>query len=190
VTAAYAGMKLPLLLDKLERQGWAGLERRHAVVLRSLCARLPHGSAEGLATVEQLATCYSTRWVRETLAQLEDLGVLVWHRGGVRAGKPRPSTFRVVKARLVELLADGVVEYAQLVARRSAATAARIAGLGTSFPRRRRSAHVEVRSDPTPRREVTAEGAALPLGTGAPPPGLTSDIRRALRARRPVFEPA
>jgi hypothetical protein len=162
--AATAGQPLPLLLDKLARHGNPGLERRHAVVLRALSTRLPHRSAEGKATCSQLADAasYTGRWVRETLAELEDLGVVEWHRGGVRQGKPQPSTFRVIKARLVELLAGGLADYAQLVAKRSAATAARVAGLTASFPRRRRSVHAEVRGNPTLLREVTAAlGAAV-----------------------------
>jgi hypothetical protein len=181
---ATAGQPLPQLLDRLARHGWPGLERRHAVVLRALCARLPWRSAEGKATTAQLADAahYTGRWTRETLAELEDLGVVEWHRGGVRSGKPQPSTFRVVKARLVELLVEGAADYAQLVARRAAATAARVAGLSASFPRRRRPFHVEVTGHPTLKREVTAPpAAAVALGTGAAPPGLTDQIRRRLR---------
>jgi hypothetical protein len=183
MTTATAGMPLPLLVDKLARSGWPGLDRRHGVVLRALAVRLPHRSAEGKATTAQLADAasYTGRWTRETLAELEALGVVEWHRGGVRNGKPQPSTFRVVKARLVELLRAGALDYAQLVARRTAETAARVAGIRASFPRSRRSVHMEVRCNPTLKREVTGAQSAVPFGTGAPPAGLTQAIKSRLR---------
>ncbi len=194
IVRATAGMPLPVLLDKLARRGWPGLDRRHGNVLRALCAVLPHRSAEGKATAYQLADAagYSSRWTRDTLAELEALGVITWHRGGVRQGKPLPSLFRVVKRRLVELLADGAQAYVEAVAQRNAATRARIAGLAACFPHpskahRPRSDHAEVAASPTLRREVTGgaaePGEPLPMGTGAPPAGLTADLRRRLRRR-------
>lgn len=187
IVRATAGMPLPLLLDKLARHGWPGLERRHANVLRALATVLPHRSAEGKATAAQLADAgsYSTRWTRDTLAELEDLDLITWHRGGVRAGRPLPSTFRVVKARLVQLLLDGAQDYRDALAHRAAQTRARVAGLHAAFPHRRRSVHVEVTATPTLRREVTDGVPApspVPFGTGAPPATIKSELA-ALRAR-------
>lgn len=191
VVRATAGMPLPVLLDKMARHGWPGLERRHANVLRALASLLPHRSAEGKATACQVADAgsYSSRWTREALAELEDLGLVEWHRGGVRNGRPMPSTFRVVKARLVALLFDGAQDYVDAMARRAAATRARIAGVGTSFPRRsahrRRSVHAEVTTNPTLKREVTdgdPVASPVPFGTGAPPATIKSELA-ALRAR-------
>src|SRR5688572_24406822 len=98
-----AGMPLPLLIDKARRWGVVGLERRHLAALDGLALLLPHHSAAGLATAPQVgrASAYSGRWMRVALAELEEMGLLEWRRGGVLAGAPQPSWFRVAKDALV-----------------------------------------------------------------------------------------
>lgn len=166
--AATAGMPLPILVDKLSRGGGSGLERRQLVALTALHRRLPHKSAEGLTTANQLADAggYSSRWMRVALHELVELGLLEWKRGGVVEGKPAPSWFRVNKARLVELIREGWESYQQLLEQRKAATAVRLRGLWhvRSRTHKPRSHHVEVGSTPPPQ-----EGGSGPAGEPATP---------------------
>ncbi|VDG76920.1 Uncharacterised protein [Actinobaculum suis] len=105
---AYA--PLSSLVRSLERAGWGTLHgRAHGGVrsiLRALAARLPDKSAEGLATEFQLAQSagISVRWARRCLGVLEKLGVIKWTRGGILAGKPRASFFRVSKKKLLAMV--------------------------------------------------------------------------------------
>lgn len=155
-----ASWPLASLLRSLSMHGWgdqlSGAHMRSArVMLGALTDYLPHGSAEGAVTAWQLAQVsnYSDKWVRHGLELLEELGVITWVRGGIRAGKPQPSFIRVVKKALVRLIehAKGVSMKAR--AAHAAATAERIAqqGLINVASRKRgrysrRSAHAEVAS--------------------------------------------
>lgn len=154
---------VPTLLTRLRRAGYGDLATRefHGLrqVLDGLAALLPHGSGQGWATAEQvaLASGYRPRWTRELLRELEGMGLIEWRRGGIVAGTPQPSWFRIVKAALVELiLAARPLREAADVARR-AATRARIAAaraLRRPDRRPRRSAHVAVSASlPTPTGE-------------------------------------
>ncbi len=153
-----AGMPLPLLLAKARRSGGAGLERRHLAALEGLALLLPHGSAAGKATPNQIgdAMSYSGRWMKVALAELEDLGLLEWRRGGVVAGVARPGWFRVCKRTLCSLIVAGVEAYRELLKRRSAEAHARIRGLRYCVPRRRHKPTVEVAEHLYPYGEVTA----------------------------------
>lgn len=160
-----AGMPLPLLVDRLARAGGGGLERRHMAALTALARVLPRGSAAGTTTAQQLADSarYSGRWMRDTLAELEGLGVVEWRRGGVAYGAPTPSWIRVDKRSLVALIAQGIDQLAELLATRAADTARRLAGLRPfvrSKRRKPRSAHAEVGAHPTPDGEVTSPAGA------------------------------
>lgn len=181
-----AGAPLDFLVRRLNlsENGAGQLERRHGVILQNLSHRLNYKSGEGKVTIEQLCVGYKPRWVRQTMNELEQLGLITWRRGGVRAGKCVPSFVRVHKARLVELIRSSVPELVELRAARATARAARIAGLTTSFPHKRRSDHAAVTTAPTLIREVTGGAVApspVPMGTGEPPQSLRAELKR-LRA--------
>lgn len=165
-----AGMPLPLLIDKARRHG-APLERRHLAALDGLALLLPHHSAAGYATPNQIgdAARYTGRWMRTALAECEELGLLEWRRGGVREGRATPGFFRVCKARLCEMITEGAVTYSQLVRVRSSTTRARIAGLRYVQRQKRRSGPVEVTDNLSPFGEVTgaAEGPPEPPASPA-----------------------
>lgn len=161
-----AGMPLDLLVAKLERAGGAGLSKRERAALRGLSLLLPHGSAAGRATCWQVGSAvgYSGRWMREALADLEDMGLLEWHRGGVTAGAPQPSVFRVAKDVLCELVRRGADAFAAVLSSRRRSERARLVGLTLRPRQKRRSAHAEVGSHLYPFGEVTAR----PAGAGDP----------------------
>jgi len=163
VSAPTAYAPLPSLLLSLRRAGWGDLTGREWQGLRStldgLASLLPHGSGQGWATAEQVATSagLSSRWVRTRLAQLEAMGVIEWRRGGIVAGKPAPSWFRIAKAVLVELIRAARPMKDVKDAARRVATHARIAAaraLRRPEQRSRRSAHAELNGSlPTPTGE-------------------------------------
>jgi hypothetical protein len=162
-----AGWPLPSLLGSLARAGWGELNGRAnaglRTVLRGLEVRLPRAAAAGLVTEAQLAdsTGLSIRWVRRCLGALERLGLIEWHRGGISAGKARPSLIKVCKRSLVALIGRARPELAERLAQRAEATAARIARLPAFLPgqrHNRRSRHAEVSSALSPLRGGTATG--------------------------------
>jgi len=163
MSAPTAYAPLPSLLLSLRRAGWGDLTGREWQGLRStldgLASLLPHGSGQGWATAEQVATSagLSSRWVRTRLAQLEAMGVIEWRRGGIAAGKPTPSWFRIAKAVLVELIRSARPMKDAKDAARRVATHARIAAaraLRRPERRSRRSVHAELSaSPPTPTGE-------------------------------------
>lgn len=163
MSAPTAYAPLPSLLLSLRRAGWGDLTGREWQGLRStldgLASLLPHGSGEGWATAEQVATSagLSSRWVRTRLAQLEAMGVIEWRRGGIVAGKPAPSWFRIAKRVLVELIrAARPLKTAKDAARRTATNARIAAARALRRPQRqtRRSVHAELSASlPTPSGE-------------------------------------
>lgn len=184
-----AGMPLDLLVNKLERAGGGDLTKRQRAALRGLTLLLPHGSAAGKATAGQVGSMvgYSGRWMREGLADLEDLGLIEWHRGGVLAGVPQPSVFRVAKDALCDLIRRGARAFGAVSLRRQAATRARLAGLTLRPRQKRRSAHAEVSSYLYPSGEVTApsrEPDAPDPGEVLPPESVRSHAESARRALR------
>lgn len=158
---AYA--KTPALLTSLSRAGWGVLAPREyqgvRATLQGLVDQLDHRTGQGWTTATQVATSTgrSERWTRHCMQVLEDLGVIVWHRGGVADGRPQPSFVRIVKTVLLDLIhaARPVREAADLVRRQ--ATAARLRGVRYIRSQRpRRSAHAELSaSPPTPTGEVS-----------------------------------
>lgn len=162
-----AACPLPVLIEALRRS--AALERRQVDVLSALSSVLPHGSAAGRTTAAQLGDVarYCEKWTRVALAELEDLGLVVWRRGGVKAGVPQPSFFLVVKKMLALVIRDGREALARRRAARSVLVRRRIAG--RTLPprgRSRRSSHAEASANPLLRREVTP--GATPTA-GIPP---------------------
>lgn len=183
-----AGMPLDLLVTKLERSGGGGLSKRQRAALRGLTLLLPHGSAAGLATAGQVGAVvgYSGRWMREGLADLEDLGLVEWHRGGVVDGAPQPSVFRVAKDVLCDLIRRGAEAFAVAAEKVRREVRARLAGRTYKGRRRynRRSAHAEVGSYLSPSREVTpaAGGAAGRDDQEIAPPERVRDYAASIRS--------
>ncbi len=146
------------ILTSLARAGWgdlAGSENKGTrAMLRALVDLLPYGSGEGLVTAPQLADAsgYSERWVRSRLVELERLGLILWRRGGVVAGKCVPSHVRIVKGAVLALvglarsLKDAAVEARRTVTRR------RVEGLGMVLGRRRRPPMRNSMQAPSPSR--------------------------------------
>lgn len=123
------------LLDKLRRLGWgplAGAPWKGArAVLAGLASRLDYRSGTGTTTIEQVAAAagYGLRWTRQCLTDLEDMGLITWHRGGVVYGRPTPSVFRLNKTMLVDLIAAAEVTRSAEVIAWAAATRARLASI-------------------------------------------------------------
>lgn len=105
-----AGWPLPKLLAALARAGWDCLDgaRLQGVrsVLRALTDLLPHGSALGEVTANQVAdaTGLTQRWTRRCLHVLEDAGIITWHRGQLLDGRPTPGVIKVSKRSLVAMI--------------------------------------------------------------------------------------
>lgn len=197
-----AGAPLPSLMTSLSRAGWGDLAGREwqgvRTTLAALVAQLPHRSGEGLTTAEQIATSagLSVRWVRRCLHVLEDLGLILWRRGGVQSGKPAPSHIRVVKKVLVDLIRAARPLKDAADAARRAATTARLAMLRRLYvgpqARNRRSAHVALSASPRPYGEGPRAVPARPTppisnfetpGTGKPMPDHLRALLRSKGAR-------
>jgi hypothetical protein len=174
--ALTAGAAAPVLLRQLERAGWGDLAgpdlKGTRAVLWVLARTLPPASAEGKATVEQLAAAagYCTRWTASRLGMLEQLGIIRWTRGGVANGKPQPSLIRLSKRRLLALVQHARQQRDEHLGRLREQTRQRLAGLRSLNVRRRgqnrRSVHVEVATGLPPDGE---DPPAAGRG-GAPPP--------------------
>lgn len=153
-----AAWPLPSLMTSLSRAGWGILSAHEhkgsRAVLRALTDLLPHGSAEGLSTAAQVADVagLSERWARKCLQTLEDLGIIRWNRGGIAYGKPRPSHFRIVKARLASMIKAARPEQTEREATRKVRTEERMKKIKRMFvasPKRKRSSlHTEVTTGP------------------------------------------
>ena len=133
VTAAWS---LDRLVTSLARAGWgevldgacnAGLQR----VLHALADLLPWEAGEGRLTRAQVADAasMSARWAGHCLRRLEDLGVIVWHRGWLDRGRPRAGWIRVEKSRLAELVRDARGHLDERREQRRAATRDRVGKL-------------------------------------------------------------
>ena len=106
-----AHASVPSLIRTLSRQGWGPLHGRamkgRANILRALSdAVVDDQSGEGRATLWQVAqhAGMSPRHARRCLNTLEDLGLVIWWRGGLYMGKSVPSRFKIVKTALVGLI--------------------------------------------------------------------------------------
>lgn len=107
-----AGQSLTSILAALSRVGWGPLRGREFAASRAVLdtlAILAHDTRADLAavvqtTARQLAkrAGYSLRHTSRCLQWLEDAGVIVWHRGGIRMGAPTVGVIKVVKRTLVD----------------------------------------------------------------------------------------
>jgi hypothetical protein len=100
------------LVSSLARAGWGVLEGREWRPVRSILEALArmcrdaHSDLQGTitTTARQVYTQagYGERQARDALHWMEDMGLIVWWRGGIEAGQPRPGVMKVVKKKLVE----------------------------------------------------------------------------------------
>ena len=174
-SVATASWSLDRLVSSLARGGWGDtLDGRHNQGLRrvmhALASMLPWEAAEGRLTRAQVADAagLSPKWAGKCLARLEDLGLIVWHRGWLHRGQPRPGWIRVQKTRLAELV-RGVRGY--LDQRRQARREATRQRLDSTLTRT---------SVPPWKR---AKRLAGPMGTECPP-----SHRRSTGATRPGLQ--
>ena len=175
--AATPGWSTDRLVAKLARQGWGPLDGKPwkgtRKVLEALVDLLPYRSGEGRTTVEQIATAaaYGQRWTREALYTLEDIGLITWERGGVRYGRPTPSTFRIDKRYLVALIEAAEDQRDAELITWAAQTRARLAKIHTIRmvkAKRRRPTVTEVREHRTSRSGHVAVAAHPSLKRGEP----------------------
>ena len=130
--ALTAGWPLDKLLGALSRAGWdelaGGNMQGVRSTLRALSDLLPHGSATGRTTVSQVADAagLSVKWAGRCLRVLEECGLIVWTRGQVVAGRPRPGYIKVVKSALVALIQRGRELLPEIQRTRAAETLDRI----------------------------------------------------------------
>lgn len=169
------------LVTALQRARWGALAapawrcHRHLLTVLGDLLWDQHAGRRGtlVITARQLAdaACYSERWTRTALHELEDLGIVEWHRGGVKEGRPQPGILRVVKRRICDLVEEARAAHEARLARRREATRARLATLRLlRIPpfRRRGAAHAEVNATLPP---SGGGGAARRRGApSAPPP--------------------
>lgn len=107
---ATAAWDAPRLLDALARRGWGDLDgRAHGglrAVLRALVALLPYESAEGRVTASQVADAagMSRKWAGRCLVELDRRGLIVYRRGWLDHGTPRPGWVRVCKSEIAAMV--------------------------------------------------------------------------------------
>lgn len=153
---------LASLVRSLSRSGWGVLAGREntgvRTILRVLGDYMDDKTGSGKCTALQLAEAsqYSDRWVRRNLYLLEDLGIIVWYRGGIIEGKPAPSIFKVVKSRLVDLIKHARKIADEKTQQKAVAFAGRLAKLrkiSPTFVNERHSSrlnHAELSTDLAP----------------------------------------
>ncbi len=187
-SVATAAWSLNRLVTSLARAGWgevldgacnAGLQR----VLHALADLLPWEAGEGRLTRAQVADAasMSARWAGHCLRRLEDLGVVVWHRGWLDRGRPRAGWIRVEKARLAELVRDARGHLDGRRERRREATRDRLGKLRrpTVPPWRKRAKPLvgamgtecppsHIRSTGAPRPGPSTHLPTLPIGADMP----------------------
>ena len=107
-----AGMSLTTILAALSRVGWGPMRGREFAASRAILdtlALLAHDTRADLSAVVQTTARqlskragYSLRHTSRCLQWLEDAGVIIWHRGGIRLGAPTVGVVKVIKRTLVE----------------------------------------------------------------------------------------
>ena len=107
-----AGMSVTSILAALSRVGWGPLRGREFAASRAILDTLSliaHDTRSDLTaivhtTARQLAkrAGYSLRHTSRCLQWLEDAGVIVWNRGGIRGGAPTVGFVKIVKCALVD----------------------------------------------------------------------------------------
>lgn len=121
-------------------------------------------------TAEQLmrTSGYKMRWTRQSLHDLEDSGVIVWKRGGIRGGKPEAGLIRIVKRVLVQWIQDALPGATRRQRKRHQRTMKRLEKihLKNLSPRLRWSDHAAVDASPLSRDRDTARAHRAPAAGG------------------------
>lgn len=166
-----AGMSVTSILAALSRVGWGPLRGREFAASRAILDTLSliaHDTRTDLTaviqtTARQLAkrAGYSLRHTSRCLQWLEDAGVIVWNRGGIRAGAPTVGFIKIIKRTLVDwALAFRRASDAE-DRRRNAETRARLqfyrVRRNSARPRPLDDAHVDITS---PHPSLRDEGAS------------------------------
>lgn len=203
-TRLRSGAPVSVLVRHLRRAGWGALAGREWQGVRStlvaMIDRVGDNTGRGVATAEQISAGagLSERWTRRCLQVLEEIQIISWQRGGVRAGSPEASGFRVNKARLLELIEEARPERDKAVMLRRQETADRLAQIRVPYLRSkhpakrfRRSVHAELDASLIPIGEEPARASAPPSDPPRPPrpreePG---DAGRGLAAARARIRP-
>lgn len=200
-----AGAPLGVILDALARAGWGPLAGNYYGATRAILTALGAllgASGQGDVTAGQIADAagYSERWVRRKLAELEESGIVIWDRGGVRDGRPTAGFIRVSKAVLADMTNRAREAGSPKALARARETAARIAAAGLKFTKARRPGSrarpCGTQQEPSPlKREDGGRVAARPVtGTllSGPRPAVGSRFAavRALWQQQAVVMPA
>ena len=177
-----AHASVPSLIRSLSRQGWGPLHGRamkgRANILRALSdAVVDDATGEGKATLWQVAqhAGMSPRHARRCLNTLEDLGLVIWWRGGLYMGRSIPSRFKIVKTALVGLIKQAWDMMNQRTREHAEAEAERLATEGPRqtkrLPGRRRSKNKPAGQTPSSDHEdMTAHLHTSKEGGNTPPP--------------------
>ena len=175
-----AGAELPKILRAWAYAGYPGFNdqstRAVRVILHALTHILPHRSAQGVTTVQQIAdVCgYSLKWTRRTMLGMEAAGLISYRPGGVVAGVPAPGFLRVNKSALLAATKAARAAWNDHLEARRQQTRARVAHLKNTRPRPRGTGHMELKT-----RLLTSNKVEAPR-----PPAL--DDREALNDREYV----
>lgn len=121
-------------------------------------------------TAEQLMRTagYKERWTRLALHTLEDSGVIVWKRGGIRDGKPEAGLIRIVKRVLVQWIQDALPDATRRQRKRHQRTMNRLEKihLKNLSPRLRWSDHAALNASPLSKdRDIARAHRAPAAGT-------------------------
>ncbi len=171
---AYA--PVPSLLTSLANAGWGELAghswKGARSILDALARSLPYKTASGYATAYQIAQRaggMSERWTRRCLEFLEEIGLIQWNRGGIVDGKPAPSYFRIVKSKIIELIALAYPSKSKRDQQHRRATLQRISLIKARYIKTKKaispsSSHAELSSSPSPHymRESPAPRGTTP----------------------------
>ena len=157
------------LRDALARAAWGPLDGRGGGGLRgclnALVAMADWKSGRARITATQVARAagMSERWARRCLAMLEDLGLIVWSRGWLDNGNPRPGHVVIVKRALARMAREARRRATDLADASRAAARERIQRLrkpGATIPPRAKhvATRPELYADHTPLKGVDPTG--------------------------------
>lgn len=172
VSANQSALELVQALGRAEWGPLAGAEWRCPRVLLGTLSQMMWDARRDRAgtiatTARQIAAQagYSERWTRTALQVLEDIGLISWHRGGIRDGRPTVSVLKIIKTKLVELIRLARPTHDAKEKARRAETMRRLSRIrvfrvASKLPR---LVHAEVSASPTSTRGTArAQGDAAP----------------------------
>lgn len=164
------------ILAALRKAGWGDLagahHRCHRAILDTLVS-VSRSQGQDFSgyfkiTTMQLAdrAGYTDRHVRACIPDLEDMGLITWHRGGIAEGKPQPGFMRINKTALVALVRAARPAYDRLLNKRRKETQERLQKLNRMviFPQKPQrvsadKSHAEMISDLPLSRRACAPSA-------------------------------